>query len=77
LDTLTKIPTPKTIIKLYQQEKCPYTKAQLLELKAFLQTITEDAQPSEYKNDFDFNFESDSKSGGGYYHSKSEAKSEL
>jgi hypothetical protein len=71
---LTKIPTPKTIIKLYQQEKCPYTKAQLLELKAFLQTITQDDSDSksESKNEFD----SDSKSAGGY-DSKSEAKSEL
>jgi hypothetical protein len=74
LDTLTKIPTPKTIIKLYQQEKCPYTKSQLLELKAFLQTITQDE--SDFKSESKNEFESDSKSAGGY-DSKSEAKSEL
>ena len=70
LDTLTKIPTPKTIIKLFQQEKCPYTKSQLLELKAFLQTITQDDSDSNPTNEFD----SDCKSG---YESKPEFKSEL
>ena len=46
LDTLTKIPTPKTIIKLYQQNKCPYTKKQLLELKQFLNSIPDDEEES-------------------------------
>jgi hypothetical protein len=39
LDTLTKIPTPKTLIQLYQQGECPYTEDQLNELKTWLDSL--------------------------------------
>lgn len=36
LDTLTKIPTPKTLIDLHAAGECPYTVDQLRELKKWL-----------------------------------------
>jgi hypothetical protein len=40
LDTLTKIPTPKTIIQLYKSGDCPYTTEQLVQLKEWLNGLT-------------------------------------
>jgi hypothetical protein len=40
LDTLTKIPTPKTIIQLYNSGDCPYTTEQLIQLKEWLNGIS-------------------------------------
>ena len=39
LDTLTKIPTPKTLIQLHNQGECPYTSDQLKELKGWLDSM--------------------------------------
>lgn len=39
LDTLTKIPTPKTIIELVNSSNCPYTKEQLIDLKKYFSTM--------------------------------------
>jgi hypothetical protein len=39
IDTITKIPTPKTIIHLYNKNKSLYTKEQLKELKDWLNLI--------------------------------------
>ena len=39
LDTLTKIPTPKTIIELVNSSNCPYTKEQLIDLKNYFSTM--------------------------------------
>ncbi len=39
IDTLTKIPTPKKIISMYEQNKCPYNKQQLTALKDWLNSI--------------------------------------
>ena len=39
IDTLTKIPTPKTLINLYKLNKCPYTNEQLKEIKQFLDNL--------------------------------------
>lgn len=39
LDTLTKIPTPKTLAKMYKGGKCPYTRNQLLQMKTWLNRI--------------------------------------
>lgn len=36
LDTLTKIPTPKTLMRMYKVGKCPYTTNQLLQIKKWL-----------------------------------------
>lgn len=35
IDTLTKIPTPKTLKQMIKNNTCPYTKQQLIELKDF------------------------------------------
>jgi hypothetical protein len=40
LDTLTKIPTPKTIIQLYKSDECPYTTEQLIQLKEWLNGLS-------------------------------------
>ena len=40
LDTLTKIPTPKTIIQLYTSGDCPYTTEQLIQLKQWLNGLS-------------------------------------
>ena len=40
LDTLTKIPTPKTIIQLYTSGDCPYTTEQLIQLKEWLNGLS-------------------------------------
>jgi hypothetical protein len=40
LDTLTKIPTPKTIIQLYKSGDCPYTTEQLIQLKEWLNGLS-------------------------------------
>ena len=40
LDTLTKIPTPKTIIQLYNSGDCPYTTEQLIQLKEWLNGLS-------------------------------------
>ena len=40
LDTLTKIPTPKTIIQLYKSDDCPYTTEQLIQLKEWLNGLS-------------------------------------
>jgi hypothetical protein len=39
IDTLTKIPTPKTLIKMIDSNDCPYTNAQLKELQIFFITL--------------------------------------
>jgi hypothetical protein len=39
LDTLTKIPTPKTIKKLYESGNSPYTNDQLKELRDYLNSL--------------------------------------
>tara|TARA_B100001093_G_C26799879_1_gene1002875 strand:+ start:1142 stop:1801 length:660 start_codon:yes stop_codon:yes gene_type:complete len=39
LDTLTKIPTPKTLKSLYYSNNCPYTREQLIEMKEFLNSL--------------------------------------
>tara|TARA_B100000424_G_scaffold84332_1_gene63066 strand:+ start:2690 stop:3445 length:756 start_codon:yes stop_codon:yes gene_type:complete len=39
LDTLTKIPTPKTIIELVNSENCPYTREQLIDLKKYFSSM--------------------------------------
>ena len=39
LDTLTKIPTPKTIKNLYESGKSPYTNDQLKELRDYLNSL--------------------------------------
>lgn len=39
LDTLTKIPTPATLVKMYKSGKCPYTNNQLLQIKKWLNNI--------------------------------------
>lgn len=39
IDTLTKIPTPKTLIQLYNYNNCPYTNDQLKTLKNWLNTL--------------------------------------
>ena len=39
IDTLTKIPTPTTLKKLYENGNSPYTKDQLKQLKDFINTI--------------------------------------
>jgi len=40
LDTLTKIPTPKTLMQLYIQKDSPYTDSQLKELKDWLNSLS-------------------------------------
>jgi hypothetical protein len=40
LDTLTKIPTPKTIIQMYNLGDCPYTTEQLIQLKEWLNGLS-------------------------------------
>ena len=39
IDTITKIPTPKKLISMYNENKCPYTREQLIILKDFLNSI--------------------------------------
>jgi len=39
LDTLTKIPTPSTLIQLYKSGNSPYTKKQLQEIKDWIKDI--------------------------------------
>ena len=39
LDSITKMPTPKTLKKLYEKNKCPLTKEQLKELKIWLNAL--------------------------------------
>jgi hypothetical protein len=39
IDTLTKIPTPSTLKKMYIQGQCPYTLSQLKEFKEFLNSL--------------------------------------
>jgi hypothetical protein len=39
IDTLTKIPTPSTLIQQYNSTSCPYTTKQLCELKDWLNTL--------------------------------------
>ena len=39
IDTLTKIPTPKTFAKMYKLGKCPYSHQQLLQMKKWLNKI--------------------------------------
>jgi hypothetical protein len=39
IDTLTKIPTPKKLISMYNEKNCPYTREQLIKLKDFLNSI--------------------------------------
>jgi hypothetical protein len=40
IDTLTKIPTPKTIIQMYNLGGCPYTTEQLVQLKDWLNGLS-------------------------------------
>jgi hypothetical protein len=39
IDTLTKIPTPKKLITMYNSDNCPYTKEQLIECRNWLNSL--------------------------------------